>query len=219
MSGALHSAAHVEHYTPKPIIEAARRTLGGISLDPASCPFANRVVRATEIFTETTDGLMQEWFGPLFLNPPGKSKSNPGGSSVWWKKLSVEWSRGTASSRPWSAIFVGFSLEILQTAQSHDVLQPLDFATCVPKKRLQFDVHAGDLLERLIDEYEVEMDDKKHDKLEKRIVWLRQQIANGHDRVPGTSPTHGNIIVCLAYDKATSDRFMHEFSSIGHVRR
>jgi len=34
------------------------------------------------------------------------------------------------------AIFVGFSIEILQTAQSN--INPLQFPICVPRKRLRF---------------------------------------------------------------------------------
>lgn len=57
-------------YTPTDIIEAARRTMGGIDLDPASDEEANRTVKATRFFSTADDGLLQPWEGRLWLNPP-----------------------------------------------------------------------------------------------------------------------------------------------------
>lgn len=59
-----------EWYTPEQYIEAARLVMGSIDLDPASNEFANEVVQAKTYFDEETDGLMQEWFGNIWLNPP-----------------------------------------------------------------------------------------------------------------------------------------------------
>ena len=59
-----------ERYTPAQYIEAARRVLGEIDLDPASCEIAQRTVKAVEYFTAKDDGLEQEWHGRVWLNPP-----------------------------------------------------------------------------------------------------------------------------------------------------
>jgi phage N-6-adenine-methyltransferase len=67
---ALTSSDSDEWYTPKKYIEAARLVLGTIDLDPASCDFANRTVKAEQIFTEQDDGLKQPWDGNVWLNPP-----------------------------------------------------------------------------------------------------------------------------------------------------
>lgn len=59
-----------ERYTPPAVIEAARATMGGIDLDPASCEVAQRTVRAGTYFTAEDDGLAQAWWGKVWMNPP-----------------------------------------------------------------------------------------------------------------------------------------------------
>ena len=63
------SSGDYEWYTPPPIIEAARRVMGGIDLDPASVAEANQVVQATTFYSEP-DGLDLPWYGRVWLNPP-----------------------------------------------------------------------------------------------------------------------------------------------------
>lgn len=59
-----------ERYTPALYIEAARKVLGEIDLDPATSVEAQRTVRASKYFTVEADGLAREWHGRVWLNPP-----------------------------------------------------------------------------------------------------------------------------------------------------
>jgi len=59
-----------EWYTPARYVELARRVLGAIDLDPASCDAAQKTVRATTYYTKAEDGLSREWRGRIWLNPP-----------------------------------------------------------------------------------------------------------------------------------------------------
>ncbi len=59
-----------ESYTPAKYIEAARQVMGGIDLDPASNMHAQKTVKATDWYDEDENGLLQEWKGRVFLNPP-----------------------------------------------------------------------------------------------------------------------------------------------------
>lgn len=71
----LTQAQSHEWYTPAIYIEAARRVLGTIDLDPASSVEANQTVKATTYYTQQNDGLVQEWKGAVWLNPPYKGLS------------------------------------------------------------------------------------------------------------------------------------------------
>lgn len=59
-----------EWYTPVDYIEAARRALGGIDLDPASSDLAQTQVKAGAYYTREQDGLSKPWFGNVWMNPP-----------------------------------------------------------------------------------------------------------------------------------------------------
>ncbi|CAL9958117.1 DNA methyltransferase [Vibrio phage K225] len=59
-----------EWRTPPRIIERARRVMGSIDTDPASSEDANKRIKAGTYYDERSDGLMQEWFGNVWMNPP-----------------------------------------------------------------------------------------------------------------------------------------------------
>lgn len=81
------TSERVEWYTPSAIIEAARRTMGSIDLDPASCAIANETVQAENFFTVYDDGLSHDWYGNVWMNHPFGRKTN----KPWIEKLMHEY--------------------------------------------------------------------------------------------------------------------------------
>jgi hypothetical protein len=162
-----HSSKSSEQFTPPEIVRPSRAVLGQIDLDPASCEEANGIVKAVHFFTKEDDGFTRPWFGNVFLNPPGglsddqqrpvKPKCRLTGACglapghthggvessqrKWWFKLVRELEAGRVAS----AIFVCFSLELLQTTQSGGptLAIPLDFPICYPSKRIAYHKPGG----------------------------------------------------------------------------
>lgn len=169
---ARHSSEHAEHFTPPSYVEAARKALGGIDLDPATCLLANEYIRAKRIYTAEDNGFLKPWKARrVFLNPPGGKcddegrhvhkipKEKGGGyayddtgrrcerptfssAKLWWRKL--VWN--VRQERVELAVFVGFSLEILQTTQvstakiitAAEEGLPTDYPICYPARRVAY---------------------------------------------------------------------------------
>ncbi|WP_438028961.1 hypothetical protein [Sorangium sp. So ce233] len=134
---ARHSSKTSEHYTPPLIVEPSRATLGRIELDPASCELANTVVRAERIYTEADNGLELPWSGAVFCNPPGGKEGNDSVQATWWFRLAEQWMRGEVEA----AIFVGFSVEVLQVTQCdrpRGLPVPAELPHCFPSRRVAY---------------------------------------------------------------------------------
>jgi hypothetical protein len=199
---ARHLSRSVEHYTPSDLVEAARLVLGVIHLDPASCPLANETVRAARIFTREEDGLARPWSGRVFLNPPGGR--DPAGSvqKQWWQRLAIAWDAGEITA----AIFVAFSVELLQTSQvAARGLLPFDFPICVPSRRVAY--------QRSVEEVRTPQG-ALFDK------WTPSAVGEVET---GESPPHASFLVYLpprlplAESSAGLARFRAEFSKFGRV--
>lgn len=93
--GVFLSHKETEWYTPPEFIEAARLVMGGIDLDPASCEEAQKNVKAACYYTETDNGLSQEWFGRVWLNPPYSKTHGKSNQELWAQRLISEYRSGT----------------------------------------------------------------------------------------------------------------------------
>ncbi len=198
---ARHTCDSPEWYTPAPFVEAAREVMGAIDLDPASHAEANLTIKAARFFTEDDDGLAQPWRGRVFLNPPGKK--GEGLVPKFWMKLVESYGLIDDGQRVTQAIWIGYSLEQLQTLQNTRVKTPLSFALCVPRQRIAFIENEAKRIARLaaIDAENVIRRDKG-EKLKRR-----SEKADG--------PSHANYI---SYLGPNSGRFRAVFSVFGQVR-
>lgn len=134
-ANAHHLSQSNEHGSPPEYVEAARRTMGSIDLDPATSAIFNRVVRARRIFDAHTNGLGQVWSGNVWLNPPGGKDGQDSRQATWWFALAERWRKGHVRQ----AVFLAFSIELWQTAQSKGGgLYPTAFPFCVPRGRPRY---------------------------------------------------------------------------------
>ncbi len=71
-------SGEVEYYTDTRIVEASRRVMGNIDLDPASCTYANNNhVKTTRFYNKKHDGLSLPWVGNIWMNHPFSKGENP----------------------------------------------------------------------------------------------------------------------------------------------
>lgn len=130
------SSKKQEHYTPPNIIEVARKVMGAIHLDPASCEKANTIVKADHFFTKEDDALTRPWAGEVWLNPPGGKVpgTNQSQAQAFFFKAVDEWKAGRVKA----CCFLGFTLEILRLTQASERPSACEFAFCVLRERTCF---------------------------------------------------------------------------------
>lgn len=123
-----------EWYTRPKYIEAARAVMGGIDLDPASCSDANEIVKATYFYDKEENGLLQPWYGRVWLNPPygrsarmqGTHKSTIG---LFIEKLLREYEQGNITQ----------AIALVTTEVNAKWFYPLwQFPICIPDHRVNF---------------------------------------------------------------------------------
>lgn len=197
-----HSCDSPEWYTPGRFVEAARDVMGGIDLDPASHEEANRTVKATTFFTKEDDGLVRGWHGRVFLNPPGGDGLVP----RFWRVLICEF----AQHRVEQAIWIGYSLEQLQTLQQACATTPLHYPMCVPKARIAFVENEAKRVERLANLIAKGEKPNATERAQKIAAACRA------GRPPKDAPSHANYITYLGEHV---DRFVEAFSQFGGVKR
>lgn len=185
---ARHSMDSPEWYTPSDYVEAARTAMGGIHLDPASHVEANTTIKAVQFFDEEQDGLAHEWWGNVFLNPPGGKRGKVSLPNLFWAKLMREWNHARIAH----AVWIGYSLEQLQTLQNAETpWSPIDFSICIPRKRIAFVENAA-----------------------MRSARQAKEIAAGKPATEKASPSHANYITYLGNRR---EEFAVAFKRFGQV--
>lgn len=86
-------------YTPKTYVDAARRVMGGIDLDPFTSSAANETIRATHCFTESKSAFDYPW------RTPPMARQYPDGLRVWMNP-------------PYSAQLIGRAVDTFLEARS-----------------------------------------------------------------------------------------------------
>ena len=81
----LYSSDSKEWYTPTEVLEPVIQVFGAIDLDPCSNSHEAPSVPADAHYTKDDNGLVRDWRGRVFMNPPyGKE------TRVWAEKLLAE---------------------------------------------------------------------------------------------------------------------------------
>lgn len=190
-----HTMDSPEWYTPSFIVDGAREVMGDIDLDPASHEEANRIVKARRFFTVEDDGLLQPWRGRILVNPPGGKDPNRGNKSLvplFWSHLLQERDAASMLHEDFEAIWIGYSLEQIQTLQSIRGIQtPISFPMCVPRQRIAFVENEA-----------------------KRLARIEKFKAEGKT-IKENQPSHANYI---SYIGPNSGQFRRVFEKIGAVR-
>lgn len=130
-----NNSGNSEWMTPPEIVDAAKKVMGGIDLDPASSFEANAVIEAAEYFDEERDGLNQEWWGRVWMNPPFNSAL----LAQFVEKLVNDFKDGFIEEA------IVLTNNITETKSGQLLLSVAD-ATCFPSGRLRFLTHEGEAM-------------------------------------------------------------------------
>ena len=132
---ALQMSESNEWYTPSQYIEAARRVMGGIDLDPASNPTANETVKATAFYTQSDNGLAYEWEGRVWLNPPYGRDGGESNQATWSARLIEEYRAGRVTE----------AVLLVNAVTDRVWFAPLwDFTICFTDHRIRFYDESGE---------------------------------------------------------------------------
>jgi phage N-6-adenine-methyltransferase len=122
-----------EWYTPQQYVEAVRRALGGIDLDPASSEKAQETVGASAFYSIADDGLKQVWQGRVWLNPPYAQPE----ISHFVSKMVAERRAGRVTAG------IMLTHNYTDTGWFHEAASLAD-AVCFTKGRIRFDAPSGE---------------------------------------------------------------------------
>lgn len=132
-----------EWYTPPRYIEAARRVMGSIDLDPASCEEANRTVKAACYYTEEMNGLALPWYGNVWMNPPFNMPGKRMSQYSWGLKGYEEYKSGRVSQIITTMYSTG------KNKWLHQIWELYGGLMNIPYKRAHFMKPGGDKIELL----------------------------------------------------------------------
>lgn len=209
-----HSSETNEHYTPAWIVEICREVLGGIQLDPATSPAANEVVKAETIFTQEDNGLLQDWspYETVFLNPPGGLVDENGVSII---KGSKEKGREGCTKTGACGLPPGHKHKGVSSSPAVWWFK-MAADWWVPGKAGIYLAFSLEILQS------AQVFDGPHPfdftccALRDRIDF--ESVDDAGARVPGTDPTHANMLVLLSDDERRISLFREGFERHGKVR-
>src|SRR5260221_1610734 len=132
---ALLSSESNEWYTPAEYIEAARRLMGGIDIDPDSCDLANETVKADTIYHIQDSGLDHDWPGSVWLKPPYGLTDGESNQSIWTSRLIKQYEEGPTTE----------AVLLVNSATEAKWFQPLyKYLICFTDHRIRFNNSQGE---------------------------------------------------------------------------
>lgn len=130
MRTVLQSSESNEWFTPARYVEAAREVMGAIDLDPASCEYANRTVKAARYYDIQSNGLEKPWQGRVWLNPPyGRTATGKSHQEIWSSRLIDQYASGITTE----------AILLVNASTGNAWFQRLyDYLICLTHHRIRF---------------------------------------------------------------------------------